>query len=240
MKVLCYLALLAIPAIAFAQTTPQPPPAKPISAPQPGMKWVVTIENAPQLSEGRRAVTASGEMGPKFRKDTLTYDSGNPSAWYTVGHGILLEQDTPKRVVVIPVEDDSFDAATRFRVSTFPGVGWVTPDKLASQKIDEKSLKPVAIYEQKIAPYKTIGEGEESLAIPTGATVAVLAEFDATTGLPLRAKVGDAIYTYAIEASGATDPVLPAAVRQEMERVIARSDAVSKALQRQQERRNKQ
>ena len=236
------LALLfcALPAIAQEAAAPRAKPAPPLATPEPGMSWAITIEGASAKADGRRPVRLTGQKGPLVRRDVLEFDSGKTEVWFNIGRGILLEQEQHQRVVALKVEDDAFDAAQRFRVAGFPGIGWVKPEHFVRQGVDPVSGRQVAIYRQEVAPFKLLGEGAEAMALPTGATVEVTATFDARSGWPLQAKVGELQYRYQITRSAtATDPPLPPKFRAEMARILGRDKALQTARQRQQERRQK-
>lgn len=218
-----------LPLHAAEQVAEPPKPAPPVSAPEPGMEWTISIRPAAEVDA--KPIIIEGMRGPRNRVDTATFPDGSKQQWFTQGDTAYLQTAGSSRVTEIELRDDDPEAARSFYVSGFPGVSWVRPDSPFTQELDNESQRWLTIYEQTPGGYRTLGEGEDQIALPEGPSIPVKAFFDSETGLPLRAEVGDQLYTYAIALQGGVEPDLPEGFRSAMNALLKRQITLQNALQ---------
>jgi hypothetical protein len=202
-----------------------------VTIPEPGMKWAIAMR--PAANQKAKPDVVEGMKGAKYRVDGVRHSNGRTETWFTIGGRVFTIEKASGAVVELPLLDSKPNAASSLHVSGFPGVHWASNTTLSSVAMDEKSKKWIAVHKQGAKPLKQLGEGEEAIFLTDGPTVAVEATFDAKTGLPLYAKVGDKLYTYQISLTGGTDPELPPALRAGIMKKLQREAALAEAIRKQ-------
>lgn len=237
------LTLLALPSLPAQNAAPTPAP--PVIAPKPGMAWQIDIRPAaaarpaaPPETPGATPPPApptriTGRCGPAGSAWTIHLPGGATRDFLLTGGRLFAWNEKSGKLSMPELRDGQHDAALAFEVSRFPGIGWVTPDKTPALAQDPKSRSWHATYTQEASPFKTVNPGtEDEYAAPTGPSVRVVAQFDAATGLPLAASVGDKIYTYRIDPKAGGDPDPSPAFRQALDARLKREAALRAAIAR--------
>ncbi len=223
--IFCVVAISVHTAQAQPVVDQPPKPVPPISSSRPGMKWAVVVQPAPGAPAEK---TLTGFAGQHLTKNTLVSDNAKPSTWVAMGERLFyLDSDV---VVERPAQDSSPIAANLFEVTGFPGIHWANASTLKEVVKDKTSDRWLAVHRQEAAELEKFGSGENATWVPTGPSIEVTAYFDALTGLPLRAEVGDKLYTYQVSLTGGTDPQLTPAQRQKMEQRLRLNAAYQEML----------
>jgi hypothetical protein len=240
--------LAMLPALSAQDAAPTPAP--PVSAPVPGMAWEIDIRPAPRAGaaapENPEAAAApspaptpppalrlTGRCGPDGSAWTLRFPGGATRDFFLTGNRLFSWIEKTAKLSRPALRDGEHDEAAAFEVSRFPGIGWVTPDKKPVIGQDAKTRAWQAIYTQEASPFDIVNPGtEEEYAVPTGPSVRVVAIFDALTGLPVKASVGDKIYHYRIDPKAGRAPSLSPAFRQALDARLQREAALKAAIAR--------
>jgi hypothetical protein len=131
------------------------------------------------------------------------------------------------------LEDSDNNAARKFYVSGFPGIFQIRATDLQGVTFDKKSNRFLATYKKEACEAGKTGAGDEAMAFPTGPSIPIEATFDATTGLPLFAQVGDRLYIYEITTPGGLDAALPPEVRLKIGTKLQRAAALQDVIRHQ-------
>lgn len=242
--------LALLPALRAQEAAPTPAP--PVSAPQSGMAWEIEIRPAPspratpekpEAAAGAQleadpvpAATPTritGRCGPSSHAWTVELPGGNRRDFLLAGQRLFAWNEKAGKLSMPDLRDGEHDEALDFAVSGFPGIGWVKKSAKAKITLDPRSRTRQATYLQEASPPEIINEGtEEEYARPTGPTVRVVARFDAATGYPVSATVGNLLYTYRIDPKGGGEPQLPDAFRQAVEARLKREAALQTVIER--------
>lgn len=252
MKSLLLSALLLLAARPFLSAQDAAPtPAPPVAAPKPGMAWEIDIRPAAPASRpaadqpeagptptpapplritGRRSQTASAW--------TVRLPDGATRDFLLAGNRLFAWNEKTGKLSMPALRDGQHDEALAFEVSGFPGINWITPAKTPTLAKDPQTRAWRATYTQEAAPFNIVNAGtEDEYAVPTGPSVRVVAVFDPATGLPIKAAVGDKIYSYRVDPGAGGEPSVSPAFRQALDARLKREAALRSAIAREEKSR---
>lgn len=232
MKILLFV-LFLVPIFAVAQSGKEsqqaPIPVPAVVSPVRGMQWTISIRTDPDPAAP--AIVIQGVSGKQYRSDSVRYLDGATQQWFTMEDGICLWRSQDNRLVKVGFRDQTPDAAYSFYVRGFPGLSTITSRTPVELRFDRKSQRWLAVRTSEPMPYRQAAAGEAQAAMPTGSIVKVVAVFDALTGLPVSAEVGDKFYTFDVSRGEVTDPVLPEGLTSALRSQSQRQAALHEALQ---------
>jgi hypothetical protein len=225
------LCLLSI-SIHAVEPAPTPPtPVAPITAPQKGMRWKISIGKQDPKSEPEMVI--NGSLGKYVREETLSAKQGAVRQWYIIDSHAYTKLPGSDEMQELNLDDADTNAAKKFYVSGFPGIFQIRATDLQGVTFDKENNRFLATYKKQPAGMIKVGAGDDAMEFPTGPSIPLEATFDATTGLPLFAKVGDKLYIYEITKTGGTDAALPPEVRQKIVARLQRAAALQETIRRQ-------
>jgi len=208
-----------------------PQPVAPVTAPKDGMRWKISIGRQGGMDAPELVVNGSLLRG--VREESLSTSKGEIRRWHIIGTRVYTKLPGSEEVHELNLDDADHDAAKKFYVSGFPGIFQILPTDLQGVAYDKDSKRFLATYKKKAGEMARTGVGDEAMVFPAGPSVPIEATFDATTGLPLFARVGDKFYIYEIATTGAVEAVLPPEVRLQISNKLDRAAALQNAIRRQ-------